>query len=70
MICFSSDCQKKLTFIEKQVCKCNNCNHFYCTSHRLAELHKCSYNFKERNEEEIRKYIENNKCVGEKMVKI
>ena len=29
-----------------------------------------TYNFKEKNEEEVRKYIETNKCVSDKMVKI
>jgi len=70
MICPINECGRKIGLIDQTTCKCNKCSQFYCKIHRLAEDHKCSYNFKEKNEEEVRKYIETNKCVSDKMVKI
>ena len=70
MICQKNDCGKKVTFLEQTTCKCNKCSQFYCTSHRLAESHHCSHDYKKRKEEDVRKYIENNKCVNDKMVRI
>jgi len=40
----------------------------YCTLHRLAEAHDCNHNFKDDINKE--KFINDNKCVGEKVVKI
>jgi len=70
MICPINECGRKIGLIDQTTCKCNKCSQFYCKIHRLSEDHKCSYNFKEKNEEEVRKYIETNKCVSDKMVKI
>jgi hypothetical protein len=70
MICQKNDCGKKVTFLEQTTCKCNKCSQNYCTSHRLAEAHFCSHDYKEKKEEDVRKYIENNKCVNDKMVRI
>jgi hypothetical protein len=61
-------CNKKLTFMEKNTCECSKCKKRYCTLHRLAEIHDCPYDFsKDRNRE---KFIEENKCVADKMVKL
>ena len=70
MICHINECTRKIGLIEQTTCKCNKCSQFYCKKHRLAEDHKCSFDYREKNEEEIRKYIENNKCVSEKMARI
>lgn len=70
MICNINECSRKISLIEQTTCKCNKCSHFYCKIHRLAEDHNCSYDFKKKGVEEVRKYIETNKCVSEKMVKI
>jgi len=70
MICPINECGRKIGLIDQTTCKCNKCSQFYCKIHRLAEDHKCLYNFKEKKEEEVRKYIETNKCVSDKMVKI
>ena len=51
MICPINDCGRKIGLIDQTTCKCNKCSQFYCKIHRLAEDHKCSYNFKEKNEE-------------------
>ena len=70
MICSLNDCSKKITLVEQTSCKCNKCSKMYCKYHRLAETHNCSYNYKEKKEEDVRKYIEINKCVNDKMVRI
>jgi len=70
MICPINECGKKIGLIEQTTCWCNKCSNNYCKNHRLAEAHYCSHNYKEIKEEDVRKYIENNKCVNDKMVKI
>lgn len=67
-LCTVSSCVKRLTFIEKTTCVCSKCNLQYCTMHRLAESHSCSHNFKEDLNRE--KFIRDNKCVSEKIVKL
>uniref|UniRef100_A0A6C0IK38 AN1-type domain-containing protein n=1 Tax=viral metagenome TaxID=1070528 RepID=A0A6C0IK38_9ZZZZ len=66
--CFMKTCGKKVTFMEKNTCVCSKCKHGFCTLHRLAEEHECPHNFKEDVNKE--KFIKENKCVGEKLVKI
>ena len=70
MFCKKENCCKKVSFIERTTCKCNKCSQFYCQKHRLAEEHKCSFDYKTKKEEDVKKYVEQNKCVSEKMVKI
>lgn len=70
MLCQAATCVKKITFIEQTTSKCNKCSQSYCTKHRLMEAHQCSYNSKVKKAEEVEKYIEANKCVNEKMVRI
>lgn len=64
--CFT--CNKKLSFIEKNTCLCSKCNNMFCTLHRLAEAHKCIHNFK--NDIDREQYINNNKCVADKITKL
>jgi predicted nucleic acid binding AN1-type Zn finger protein len=66
--CFMKICGKRLTFMEKNTCVCSKCKNSFCTMHRLAEEHACPHNFKEDINKE--KFINDNKCVGEKIVKI
>ncbi len=68
IVCALPTCMKRLTFIEKTTCLCTKCHKQYCTLHRLAEAHDCKYNFKEDLNKE--KFIKENKCVGEKVLKI
>lgn len=68
MLC--NTCLKKITLIEQTTCKCNKCSLYYCTKHRLMESHSCFYDCKEKKVEEVQKYIEANKCVNSKMVRI
>ena len=63
-------CIKKITLIEQTTCKCNKCCLYYCTKHRLMEAHACVYDSKVKNSEEVHKYIEVNKCVNSKLIKI
>lgn len=63
-------CIKKITLIEQTTCKCNKCGMYYCTKHRLMEAHMCVYDCKVKNVKEVQKYIEANKCVNSKLVKI
>ena len=66
--CGLKTCYKKLTFMEKNTCLCNKCNTHFCTAHRIPETHLCKYDFtKDFNKE---KFIEINKCVAEKVVKL
>jgi hypothetical protein len=66
--CSMKQCSKRLTFMEKTTCMCSKCKLGFCTMHRLAEDHVCTHNFKQDINKE--KFINDNKCVGEKMVKI
>ncbi len=70
MFCSINTCGRKIRLIEQTTGKCNKCHQVYCQKHRLAEDHKCSFDYKAKKEEDIRKYVEQNKCVSEKMVKI
>jgi hypothetical protein len=66
--CHIITCNKKLTFMEKNTCLCNKCNIYYCTKHRLPEIHLCSYDFTKDVDKE--KFITDNKCVADKIIKI
>ena len=67
-VCTVPTCTKRLTFMEKKTCVCSKCNMHYCTLHRLAEAHCCTYNYKTAVNKE--KFIQANKCVGEKISKL
>lgn len=68
MLC--KTCMKKINLIEQTTCKCNKCSQYYCTKHRLMEAHSCVCDLKEKKAEEVQKYIDANKCVNSKLVKI
>ena len=66
--CNMKTCAKRLTVLEQTAYKCSKCLQYYCTLHRLAEAHTCPHDFtKDRNDE---KFIAENKCIGEKIIKI
>ena len=67
-LCSTPTCGKRLTFMEKNTCTCSKCQLPHCTLHRLAEAHSCIHDFKEDVNKE--KFIAENKCVKEKMIKI
>jgi predicted nucleic acid binding AN1-type Zn finger protein len=66
--CYVKQCTKRLTFMEKHTCACSKCTNHYCTLHRLAETHDCPHDF--TKDVNIGKFIEENKCVRDKMIKI
>ena len=66
--CNMRNCGKRLTFMEQNIYKCSKCEKNFCTLHRLAESHTCPHNFK--NDFDKEKFIQSNKCVGEKLSKI
>jgi len=70
MICNFEECPKKVTLVEQTTNMCNKCEHCYCKLHRLAETHECSYNYKMITNKEVEKFIKNNKCVNDKLIRI
>ena len=66
--CNMKTCGRRLTFMEQNTCKCSKCQKSYCTLHRLAESHTCPHDFK--NDINKEKFIQDNKCTGEKLIKI
>ena len=62
--CSMEGCKKKLSAV-KFTC---NCGKNYCTAHRLAESHNCTYDFRE----EGKKILEENNplVVKPKIIKI
>jgi len=60
--CKFKDCKKKLNVVEKTIGKCR-CGKSFCSLHRLN--HDCTYDYRAEINEE--KFIEENKCVADKM---
>jgi hypothetical protein len=65
--CSFLNCKKKISFIDYIVCKCK-CKLYNCILHRLPEDHNCTYNFK--SEIDTNEFINKNKCVSDKIIKI
>ena len=63
--CFESKCVKKLKLTDM---KCR-CGYTYCSLHRLPENHKCTFDYKLK-QDQIIKLKEEMKCVNEKLIKI
>ncbi|KAJ3204029.1 Rab5 GDP/GTP exchange factor [Entophlyctis luteolus] len=61
--CFS--CNKKLGHLPVFKCKCA---HYFCSTHRYSDRHKCTFNFKEAGKTQLEK--ENPKVEGCKIAKI
>lgn len=62
-------CSRKVNML---IGKCKYCSQTYCASHRLPEQHQCE-NIKSCKEEHYIKNKErvlNEKCVGDKIIKI
>jgi predicted nucleic acid binding AN1-type Zn finger protein len=70
MLCNMVECSRKINFVEQTTNMCNKCHHCYCKTHRLAEFHSCSYNYKIKTNKEIELFVTNNKCVNDKLVRI
>jgi hypothetical protein len=51
--CEFSDCKKKLGLLGFD-CRCG---HQYCAQHRAAELHSCSYDYRQDAKKELLKYM-------------
>jgi hypothetical protein len=67
MLCDFQNCDKKLRLSDKIIGLCK-CEKTFCLLHRLGEMHNCGYNHK--SEIKIEEFIEKNKCVAEKTIKI
>lgn len=58
-------CNKKLTLSDTISGKCR-CDLIYCSLHRLPSQHMCTYVFVM----DTKDFIEKNKCVSDKVIKI
>lgn len=63
--CNYNNCNKKLTFSQQITSKCK-CEKVFCDTHRLAENHYCTFDFKSTINKDI--YIQSNKCVNNRGV--
>jgi hypothetical protein len=67
MKCHELLCNKKISLTNALICKCK-CGKVFCIAHRQSENHICDYDHKQEiNKEE---YIEKNKCINSKIIKI
>ena len=58
-------CAKKLSLFERQLrCKCTL---YFCTQHRHAMDHECSYDYKKDQNEFLTNTLEKNKVVNKQM---
>jgi hypothetical protein len=65
-------CKCKITITQTISNKCK-CGFIYCNFHKLEKNHLCVIFLKKDDEHKIiekRKFIEENKCVGSKIIKI
>jgi len=62
--CDYIECTKKIKLTDYE-CKCKK---FYCKKHKLPEIHKCEYDYKEAFKKN--KKIEDLKCFSVKIQKI
>lgn len=73
MKCHYVGCKCKITITQKISNKCR-CGFIYCDKHKLGSKHECKYDFKPGNKDEQIKdkhlFIENNKCINDKIIKI
>lgn len=63
--CFETECVKRLKITDMK-CRCGN---IYCCFHRLPENHKCTFDYKLK-QNEIKNIEEEMKCVNQKCIKI
>ena len=63
--CPFNSCKNKL-FLTDHPCKCGNT---YCSIHRHAEVHACTYDYKEASKNQLLKTM-NEAIVKEKITKI
>lgn len=61
--CNFEHCNRKIKLTDFP-CKCDK---IFCKIHRLPETHNCVYNYKEND---VKKKVENMKCISEKINKI
>jgi hypothetical protein len=54
--CAHVACKRKLTLLD-YACKCGK---YYCTGHRYAETHECSYDYKKSYSNELLKHMSTN----------
>lgn len=50
-VCNLKECSRKLSMIEAMM-KCK-CQYIFCTKHRLASSHNCTYNYKLDNQKQL-----------------
>jgi len=51
--CEHEDCRKKLGLLGF-LCKCEK---NFCSNHRAAEVHKCTFDFQEKHKKDLLKYM-------------
>ncbi|MFT5317564.1 MAG: hypothetical protein ACI8RA_000813 [Chlamydiales bacterium] len=57
--CYVSTCKKRITIVSRH--ECNGCNEVlgkvvaYCSKHRLASDHDCSFDYRKAHQEKLRK---------------
>ena len=73
MKCHYQGCNKKITITQEISNKCR-CGHLYCNKHKQGSKHECKYEFIPSDKDEKIKdenlFIENNKCINHKIIKI
>ncbi len=58
-------CSKKLTLVQQtMICKCKK---GFCDTHRPAETHSCTYNFKEEGIPKLEEVLLSGKCIAKKI---
>lgn len=65
-ICNHIGCKKKLKSVELLFAKCK-CEKYFCSKHRLPELHDCRYDHKNVDKDSVIKEL---RCVADKIERI
>ena len=63
--CHFQGCNKNIKLVETITNKCK-CGYLFCSKHKHAETHNCTYDYTVDTSKEIMK----NACKGEKVIKI
>jgi len=67
MRCEVLECSKKIKLTDQIIGLCK-CGKTFCVLHRLGETHDCEY--KHKTEINVEEFINKNKCIGNKTIKI
>jgi predicted nucleic acid binding AN1-type Zn finger protein len=67
MRCQHPECKKKISLVMLEANKCQ-CGSVYCGKHRLPEMHACTFDFKVKAKEILKKHLV--KVKAEKVIAI